>query len=143
MPAGVALLALGLVVGCDTGPGPDPEPEPEAAPEGVPEPDAGCYTFEEHITPLFEARRCNDKFCHGQAKSAELGTLSVEDLLEGGESGPSITACVAESSLLYEKCTAPPPFGNQMPTLGPKLSAEELGILAAWIDQGLDACECP
>ncbi len=89
--------------------------------------------FSTHIRPLLTAK-CGQ--CHETDPSADLKLTNYEGVMSGGEHGKVVKAGSAQESNLYLKCTTSPPFGKQMPKKGDKLTAEELELLAKWIDGG-------
>jgi Planctomycete cytochrome C len=95
-------------------------------------------TFDKDIKPLFE-KSCID--CHGPEKAK--GKLRLDTLaatLKGGVDGKVLTpGKSADSSLVAniafvgnEDDFMPPPKDKKYP----KFTAEEVGIVRAWIDQG-------
>ncbi|WP_337172982.1 PSD1 and planctomycete cytochrome C domain-containing protein [Paludisphaera sp.] len=91
--------------------------------------------FARDVAPLLE-RSC--LACHGATKHrAGLSLHTREKAMTGGDSGPVIVPGESAESLLIEaaarvdEITAMPPEGS-----GDPLTAEEVGILRAWIDQG-------
>ena len=86
-------------------------------------------TFDDHVLPILKARCVK---CHAGAEPEQgLRLTSIRELLRGGMSGPAIRINAAESSLLWEKLAS-----NAMPKGGPVLSAEEKGLIRAWINDG-------
>lgn len=93
--------------------------------------------FATEITPILK-RNCVP--CHHQG-DAEGGLVleSHAALIKGGDSGPAVIAQDAEASLLMMRAT-----GEEDPLMPPEendvgaspLSAEELGLLQLWIQQG-------
>ena len=85
--------------------------------------------FETRILPVLQARCLA---CHGsQSRQGELDLGSLESLLEGGASGPSVVPGSAEQSLLFQKVET-----GQMPLGQDPLSPRDLEIIRRWIDQG-------
>ena len=85
--------------------------------------------FETRILPLLQARCVA---CHNpQAAQGELELGSLESLLEGGASGPSVVPGSAEQSLLFQKVEA-----GEMPLGQDPLKPGELETIRNWIDQG-------
>lgn len=68
---------------------------------------------------------------------SELYMDSYESLMKGGKHGKAILPDNAKESLLSQKLGPTPPFGKTMPP-SKKLvpSAEQIGVLRLWIDQG-------
>jgi mono/diheme cytochrome c family protein len=108
----------------------------EPAQEEVKLPDASTkqdVTFEKDIRPIFE-KSCFG--CHGTEKQrSELRVDSIESILKGGKHGQIVVAGKSDQSPLViavarvNKKTAMPPKKNF-------LTAEEVGLVRAWIDQG-------
>ena len=89
--------------------------------------------FTKDIQPIFEASCWN---CHG-AKKQESG-FRLDDraaALKGGERGGDIVPGKSAESLLIH-AVAGIHDDLKMPKKGEKLSAEQVGLLRAWIDQG-------
>ncbi|MBI2434873.1 MAG: PSD1 domain-containing protein [Candidatus Hydrogenedentes bacterium] len=75
--------------------------------------------------------------CHGGDRTkGGLSLASREALLKGGESGPAVVEKESGASALIRRVTAQDP-DEQMPPEGRRLTPDEVGILRAWIDQGL------
>src|SRR4051794_26724318 len=89
--------------------------------------------FEKDIQPIFSGR-CYG--CHGQNKQeAQFRLDSKEVALKGGELGLAIVpGKSAESLLILAVAGAKPDL--VMPRKGERLTAEQVGLLRAWIDQG-------
>ena len=90
--------------------------------------------FSTHIAPILK-KSCVS--CHTQGK--HKGALSLEtraDLLEGGESGAVVVPGKSGESLLI-KLVAGQDETRIMPEKGDRLTKQEIGLLRAWIDQGL------
>ena len=91
--------------------------------------------FADDIQPLIEGR-C--QACHGpQLQSNGLRLDSRDHLLKGGYAGPAVVpGNSAESKLI--RMVAGLEQGIVMPPAGEKLTAQEIGLLRAWIDQGAE-----
>jgi len=90
--------------------------------------------FKTEIKPIFEASCIR---CHGRGRDkGGLQIDSLETLLKGGDSGPSVVAGQATNSYLLAMVAGVLP-DDIMPKKGKKLTPEQCGILRAWIDQGL------
>lgn len=88
--------------------------------------------FAKEIHPLLEARCAS---CHsGDSAQAGLHLDSREGLLRGGKDGPAIVPGKSSESLLILKVTGQ--RGLPMPPSGPRLTADTIALLRAWIDQG-------
>jgi hypothetical protein len=74
--------------------------------------------------------------CHGRGRSKGGFQLDSRDtLLRGGDSGPAISPGKSQDSLLIALVAGVDP-DNIMPKKGSRLTAEQIGLLRAWIDQG-------
>jgi len=129
--------------------------EPEAPKLPPPSAQQGV-TFEKNIRPIFEAQCFR---CHGeQRQRAGLRLDSLEAVLKGGQSGKVVIAGNSEKSLLVvtaagihpksarqnqsaggaaapsDSSTNAPRGGSGLPT--PLLTADQVGLLRAWVDQG-------
>jgi WD40 repeat protein len=89
------------------------------------------------FSKVYEVLAKNCASCHNPKElKGELNLESHDALIKGGETGPAVVPGKAAESLLIqlvEHRTKPfmPP-----PKKGKKLSAEEIGLLRAWIDAG-------
>ena len=94
---------------------------------------ARAVDFEKDIKPLFEAACVK---CH--AKGKDKGGFSLETregFLKGGETGPGAVVGKSAGSYVVELVSGIDPE-NVMPKKGTKWTAEQVGVLRAWIDQG-------
>lgn len=104
---------------------------PAAAKQGV--------TYESDIKPIFE-KSCVK--CHGMQKpKAKLNLTTREGALKGGEDGKVIepgnstkSGMVISAARIGDEDGWMPPKKNKA-NIGP-LTAEEVGLIRAWIDQG-------
>src|SRR5712692_4993684 len=88
--------------------------------------------FKCDVKPILQA---NCYSCHGPAQQLSGLRLDIKvPALRGGDSGVVITPGNSTQSKLIRRL-AGSDLGLQMPPTG-ALSAEEIGILRAWIDQG-------
>jgi ankyrin repeat protein len=114
-------------------------PEPKSTPLGTPAAGAGPIDFARDIEPLFK-RSCLD--CHGGKRAhARLRVDSRDSLLKGGASGKAsiVPGKSGESALI--RIVADQVEDLEMPPVVkrdkyPRLSAKEIQLLGAWIDQG-------
>jgi hypothetical protein len=84
------------------------------------------------IQPIFAAR-CTG--CHGDRSGLSL--RSYEQVLAGGNAGPGVEPCDCENSIIWQKISPNPPFGDRMPDNGPPyLSDAEQQRICDWINQG-------
>jgi hypothetical protein len=120
----VLVGCAGLLAACsDMGSEPQNTPPP-----AVP----GQVSFSQNVIPIFNSSGCTG--CHGGNGGLVVGT--VQQLLQGGNNGPAIVPGSAASSILVQKLSPTPPFGERMPQGGPYLADSAINVIGAWIDQG-------
>src|SRR5262245_22733548 len=91
--------------------------------------------FAKYIQPIL-TESCYG--CHGPKKQEAQFRLDSKDIaLKGGELGPAIVPGKSASSLLIHLVSGLVP-DKIMPQKGDRLTAEQIGLLRAWIDQGAD-----
>lgn len=89
--------------------------------------------FSRDIAPLLTTSCVR---CHGRGRAKGGFSLETRDaLLKGGDSGPVLTPGNSEDSYLIALVAALDP-DEVMPKKGSKLTAEQVGVMRAWIDQG-------
>ena len=89
--------------------------------------------FAKDVKPIFESSCIK---CHGRGRDkGNFRIDSRETLLKGGDSGPALVSGKGAESLLVELVSGLDP-DNVMPKKGSKLTAEQIAILRAWVDQG-------
>lgn len=90
--------------------------------------------FTRQVQPIL-IKRCSE--CHGPDKQkANLRLDRPADARRGGKSGaPALVAGKSAESELFRRVTAEDPT-DLMPPKGERLSAEQVAVLRAWIDQG-------
>lgn len=90
-------------------------------------------SFTQDVKPIL-AHNCFS--CHARDKRSGALSLDRRELvLKGGESGPAIVVGKSAASELIRRVSTPD-AGQVMPPAGKRLTAEEIGVLRAWIDQG-------
>jgi len=93
-------------------------------------------SFKKDVYPILK----NSCSCHvsGRKPSFEDEKKAHENLLNLTPNcgGKYVVAGKPDESLLIKKVNADPECGAQMPTVGPKLKAEEIDILKRWICHG-------
>ena len=100
---------------------------PPAAAHGV--------DFHKEVLPIL-SKRCAE--CHvGPNPKGKLGVATREEVLKGGESGPAAVVGKGGESLLVELVAGMDPDRVMPSSNKPRLTAEEVGLLRAWIDQGM------
>ena len=105
---------------------------PEQAAQ-LPPPAGHAVSFSKEIKPLFQASCVT---CHGRGKAKGGFRLDTrETALKGGDSGPAVLLGKSADSLLIALVQGVDP-DNVMPKKGSRLTAEQIGLLRAWIDQG-------
>src|SRR5437867_12894267 len=89
--------------------------------------------FAKDIQPIF-AKSCYG--CHGPLRQEAAFRLDARDVaLVGGDLGPAIVAGKSAESLLVQFISGAVE-GKVMPKKGDRLTAEQIGLIRAWIDQG-------
>ncbi len=100
----------------------------------LPPPAAHTVDFSREIKPLLEASCIK---CHGRGKAKGGWAIdNRETFLKGGDSGPAALPGNSAGSLVIEAVSGL----NEdllMPEKGSKLTSAQVGLLRAWIDQGL------
>ena len=90
--------------------------------------------FSTDLQPLF-AERCFD--CHGEKKEESgLRADSREALIKGGDNGPAIIVGKSAESILVQVLADAHEDIAVMPKKKEKFTAEQIGLVRAWIDQG-------
>ena len=101
----------------------------------LPPPATRQIDFVKDVQPIF-AGHCYD--CHGPIKQEAQFRLDAKVIaLKGGELGPAIVPGKSAESLLVH-AVAGAKADLVMPRKGERLTAAQVGILRAWIDQGAD-----
>ena len=106
----------------------------EIAPREMPAALSRVVDFAEDVKPILD-RSCIQ--CHANGKSK--GGFNIDHIhafIGGGDSGPAVVTGKSAESLLIELVLSNDP-GERMPSKGKILSLEEVAVLRAWIDQGL------
>lgn len=106
-----------------------------ASAASLPPPAAHKVDFVKEIQPIFQ-NSCYE--CHGAKKQeAEFRLDHKPTVLRGGELGPAIMPGKGAESLLVQFVAGLREEGV-MPKKGARLTAEQIGLLRAWIDQGAE-----
>ncbi len=94
---------------------------------------ARAVDFVQDVQPIF-AKSCYG--CHGSQRQEAAFRLDAKEIaLQGGDLGPAIVPGKSSESLLVQ-LVAGAVDGKVMPKKGDRLSAEQIGLVRAWIDQG-------
>jgi uncharacterized membrane protein len=97
------------------------EPATESSVAGV--------SFANDVMPIL-ANSCKE--CHGGKQIKEgLDMRTYESLMAGSFNGPVLVAGNSADSFLVQQVV-----NGKMPKRGPKLTAEQIRIISAWIDAG-------
>jgi hypothetical protein len=102
--------------------------------------DAGA-SFSADVLPLFR-RSCLPCHAEGSSNPSELILDSRDMLMKGGKNGPSVVPGNSRGSILVQKLSAAPPFGDRMPLKRKRdprdlsLTQDEINLIADWIDRG-------
>ncbi len=106
----------------------------ETSPPGLPSAAVRPVDFVKDLEPLF-AERCYD--CHGEKKQESgLRADSRDALLKGGDNGPSLVVGKSAESILVQVLADTHADIVAMPKKKEKFTAEQIGLVRAWIDQG-------
>ncbi|MBI3414995.1 MAG: DUF1549 domain-containing protein [Verrucomicrobia bacterium] len=106
---------------------------PEQAAQ-LPPPASHTVNFQSEIKPILEASCVK---CHGRGKAKGGFQLDTrETFLKPADSGPVAVVGKSAESYLIELVAGLDP-DNVMPKKGSKLTPTQIGLLRAWIDQGL------
>src|SRR6476660_6378643 len=101
----------------------------------LPPPASHTVNFAAEVQPIFESSCIK---CHGRGKEKGGFRLDTrETFLKGGDSGPAVVTGKSAESLLISLVQGFDP-DSVMPNKGSRLTAEQIGILRAWIDQGVN-----
>jgi mono/diheme cytochrome c family protein len=123
-------VVFGVLAVMATGAGAGLTPEQLAK---LPPPAGHQVDFGREIKPIIEARCVK---CHARGKSkGDFSLETRETLLKGGESGAAVQPGNGRESLLVALVSGLDP-DSVMPKKGSRLSAEQVGLVRAWIDQG-------
>jgi mono/diheme cytochrome c family protein len=77
--------------------------------------------------------------CHTEGKAKGKLRLDVKsEALKGGSEGPAMIAGKSADSLLIQLVAGTHPDFDRMPPKGDPLTPEQIGLLRAWIDQGIE-----
>jgi mono/diheme cytochrome c family protein len=107
-----------------------------AADDGLPPAATIKIDFARDIAPLFE-KRCFG--CHGpQQQMSGLRLDQKAAAMRGGNSGAVIVPHDSAGSRLIRLVAGVNPDKKVMPPVGARLTAAEVGLLRAWIDQGVE-----
>lgn len=100
----------------------------------LPAPASRQVDFNRDIRPILNASCAN---CHGRGKSKGGFRIDTrETFLADGDSGPAVIVGDSRNSHLIHLVAGLDP-DNLMPAKGTRLTAEQVGLLRAWIDQRL------
>lgn len=105
------------------------------APAMLPPPVDTIIDYTRDIKPLLEARCIK---CHGERKQESLYRMdSRADVIGSGSERSAIIPGNSEDSLVVKLIAAIDPAYFHMPPKGKLLDPEEVGLIRAWIDQGV------
>jgi len=112
--------------------------------------DCGCYESGEDglcvayadVQEIFNAN-CTS-YCHsgGGTYTGSLDLTSYDNLMVGtSDNGPVVIPFDSDNSILIQKLSENPPFGDQMPRDGLALDQQLIDIISLWIDEGANPSE--
>jgi mono/diheme cytochrome c family protein len=91
--------------------------------------------FEAQILPIFRTACAG---CHGlNRQEAGLRLDSLQAVLKGAVSGPVVARADSRNSILYRRVAAAD-HNLRMPPIGTGLNAQQLDLIARWIDAGTE-----
>lgn len=127
----ICMAGLGLMASPLQGQDAVSEDSPSTLPPALDRP----IDFSNEVLPIFENACIR---CHGRGKDKGGFRLDSRDaLLEGGDSGDAVVIGNSAESYLIHLVAGTDP-DDVMPQKGNRLTAEEVGILRAWVDQGAE-----
>lgn len=101
----------------------------------LPEPADKVVKYSEDIRPILSARCVK---CHGERKQESLYRMDNRtDAINSGSERSAIVPGKSEDSLVVKLIAGIDPAYFHMPPKGDLLTAEEVGLIRAWIDQGV------
>ncbi|MEO8166718.1 MAG: c-type cytochrome domain-containing protein, partial [bacterium] len=101
-------------------------------------------SFKSNVFPIIQAK-CLPCHSEDNFNPSELSLDSYDLMAKGGKHGAPFKAGKSGESLLIEKTSDDPPFGDKMPLNSKKkiregravwLTPDEIKTIATWIDQG-------
>ncbi len=104
----------------------------------------GNVSFKSDIFPIIKSK-CLPCHAEDNFNPSELSMDSYDLMVNGGKHGVPFKAGKSGESLMVQKLSEKPPFGDRMPLNSKKkitegkavwLSADEIKTIATWIDQG-------
>lgn len=104
----------------------------------------GAISFKRDVFPIIKSR-CLPCHAEDNFNPSELSLDSYALLMAGGKHGPPVIAGKSKESIVIQKLSEKPPFGDPMPLDTKKkkgepsrnrLNEEEIKRIADWIDQG-------
>ncbi len=105
-----------------------------AAAEALPPPAERVVDYHKDIAPIFSDRCLK---CHGVKKQKSDYRLDTrEDAIKGGSEGAAILVGNSAESMMVQLLAGLNEDFDLMPSKGDPLTAEQIGLIRAWIDQG-------
>jgi hypothetical protein len=124
----LSLLSLGMGAAVSAA-----APTPEAI-RNLPPAAGRAVDFRKDVQPILEAGCVK---CHGRGKANGDWKLDTrETFLQPGESGPAVVVGDSARSYFIHLVAGTDP-DSAMPKKGSKLTPDQVGVLRAWVDQGL------
>ena len=112
--------------------------------QGKNEKKSETISFKTNVFPIIKAK-CLPCHAEDNFNPSELNMDSYESMMKGGKHGELVKAGKSKESLLLDKLSEKPKFGDRMPLNSKKkiadgravwLSDSELKTIATWVDQG-------
>lgn len=131
----VGLILAALAVGCS-----DDGDSPTSPSNNNNNNTTDTVSFSSDISPILSSRGCLGSGCHGTPGGSgglTMGSGSYAAVINAsGDNGDIIVPGNANTSNLYLKVTASPPFGSRMPLSGTPLTDDQINSIRDWINQG-------
>ena len=122
-----AVWILGFVAGCS-----DKGSDPVSVPITTPAATSSPVSFRQDVLPILNRFGCTS--CHGGSGGLFIGT--VTQIKAGGTHGPAVRPGDSANSIIVQKISPAPPFGDRMPQGGPYLPDSLQLVIRNWVDQG-------
>jgi hypothetical protein len=93
-------------------------------------------SYNDDIQPIFN-QSCGS-YCHLNSSSGGLSLSSYNGLMSGGDNGVVIVSGDASGSVLIQKLSNNPPFGDRMPKGNSALDTDKIELITTWINDGAE-----
>ena len=97
---------------------------------------SGVVSYNDDIQPIFN-QNCGNS-CHLNNSSGGLSLSSYNGLMSGGNNGVVIVPGDGAGSVIVQKLSSNPPFGDRMPKGSSALSSHIIELITTWINDGAE-----